>query len=138
MFDYETHSKNDSMNNTPPTYAWYLAGLVFAWVKEQGGLTKMAEINQRKAGKLYAAIDNSNFYANPVDVPCRSWMNVPFTLADAELDAKFLEEAKKENLTTLKGHRSVGGMRASIYNAMPEAGVDALVAFMQDFEKRNG
>lgn len=138
MFDYETHAKNDSMNNTPPTYAWYLAGLVFAWVKEQGGLTKMAEINERKAGKLYAAIDNSSFYANPVDVPCRSWMNVPFTLADAELDAKFLEEAKKENLTTLKGHRSVGGMRASIYNAMPEAGVDALVAFMQDFEKRNG
>ena len=138
MFDYETHSKNDSMNNTPPTYAWYLAGLVFAWVKEQGGLTKMAEINERKAGKLYAAIDNSSFYANPVDVPCRSWMNVPFTLADAELDTKFLEEAKKENLTTLKGHRSVGGMRASIYNAMPEAGIDALVAFMQDFEKKNG
>jgi len=137
MFDYAVHAKNDSMNNTPPTYAWYLAGLVFAWVKEQGGLTKMAEINERKANKLYAAIDASSFYANPVDVPCRSWMNVPFTLADAELDAKFLEEAKKVNLTTLKGHRSVGGMRASIYNAMPEAGVDALVAFMQDFEKNN-
>ena len=138
MFDYETHFKNDSMNNTPPTYAWYLAGLVFAWVKEQGGLTKIAEINERKASKLYSAIDDSGFYANPVDVPCRSWMNVPFTLADAELDAKFLEEAKKVNLTTLKGHRSVGGMRASIYNAMPEEGVDALVSFMQDFEKRNG
>jgi len=138
MFDYATHANNDSMNNTPPTYAWYLAGLVFAWVKEQGGLTKIAEINERKASKLYGAIDASSFYANPVDVPCRSWMNVPFILADAELDAKFLEEAKKENLTTLKGHRSVGGMRASIYNAMPEAGVDALVAFMQDFEKRNG
>ncbi len=138
MFDYAVHAKTDSMNNTPPTYAWYLAGLVFAWVKELGGLEKMAEINKRKAGKLYAAIDTSSFYANPVDVPCRSWMNVPFTLADAELDAKFLEEAKKENLTTLKGHRSVGGMRASIYNAMPEAGVDALIAFMQDFEKRNG
>ncbi len=138
MFDYAVHAKTDSMNNTPPTYAWYLAGLVFAWVKELGGLEKMAEINKRKAGKLYAAIDTSGFYANPVDVPCRSWMNVPFTLADAELDAKFLEEAKKENLTTLKGHRSVGGMRASIYNAMPEAGVDALVEFMQDFEKRNG
>jgi len=137
MFDYAVHAKNDSMNNTPPTYAWYLAGLVFAWVKEQGGLTKMAEINERKANKLYAAIDASSFYANPVHVPCRSWMNVPFTLADAELDAKFLEEAKKVNLTTLKGHRSVGGMRASIYNAMPEAGVDALVAFMQDFEKNN-
>ncbi|VAW95389.1 Phosphoserine aminotransferase [hydrothermal vent metagenome] len=138
MFDYAVHAKTDSMNNTPPTYAWYLAGLVFAWVKELGGLDKMAEINKRKAGKLYAAIDTSGFYANPVDVPCRSWMNVPFTLADAELDAKFLEEAKKENLTTLKGHRSVGGMRASIYNAMPEAGVDALIAFMQDFETQYG
>ncbi len=138
MFDYAVHAKTDSMNNTPPTYAWYLAGLVFAWVKEQGGLVKMAEVNGRKAAKLYSAIDASDFYANPVDVPCRSWMNVPFTLADAELDATFLEEAKKENLTTLKGHRSVGGMRASIYNAMPEAGIDALVAFMQDFEKRNG
>ena len=138
MFDYAVHAKSDSMNNTPPTYAWYLAGLVFAWVKEQGGLTKMAEINERKAAKLYAAIDASDFYANPVDVPCRSWMNVPFTLANADLDAKFLEEAKKQNLTTLKGHRSVGGMRASIYNAMPEAGIDALVAFMQDFEKQNG
>ena len=138
MFDYAVHAKSDSMNNTPPTYAWYLAGLVFAWVKEQGGLTKIAEINERKASKLYAAIDASSFYANPVDVPCRSWMNVPFTLADAELDAKFIEEAKAQNLTTLKGHRSVGGMRASIYNAMPEAGVDALVSFMQDFEKRNG
>ncbi len=138
MFDYAVHAKTDSMNNTPPTYAWYLAGLVFAWIKERGGLEKMAEVNERKAAKLYAAIDGSGFYANPVDVPCRSWMNVPFTLADAELDAKFLEEAKKENLITLKGHRSVGGMRASIYNAMPEAGVDALIAFMQDFEKRNG
>ncbi len=138
MFDYAVHSKTESMNNTPPTYAWYLAGLVFEWVKELGGLEKMAEINERKAAKLYAAIDVSDFYANPVDVPCRSWMNVPFTLADAELDAKFLEESKKENLITLKGHRSVGGMRASIYNAMPETGVDALVAFMQDFEKHNG
>jgi len=138
MFDYAVHSKTDSMNNTPPTYAWYLAGLVFAWVKEQGGLEAMAKINERKAAKLYSAIDASSFYANPVDVPCRSWMNVPFILADAALDAKFLEGAKALNLTTLKGHRSVGGMRASIYNAMPEAGVGALVAFMQDFEKENG
>jgi len=138
MFDYAIHAKDGSMYNTPATYAWYLAGLIFAWMKEQGGLTKMAEINERKASKLYTAIDSSGFYANPVDVPCRSWMNIPFTLADADLDARFLDEAKKENLTTLKGHRSVGGMRASIYNAMPEAGVDALVAFMQDFEKRNG
>ena len=98
----------------------------------------MAAVNQRKAEKLYAAIDASNFYANPVDVNCRSWMNVPFTLANAELDAAFLAEAKEANLVTLKGHRSVGGMRASIYNAMPESGVDALIAFMADFEKRNG
>jgi len=138
MMNYKTHLDNDSMANTPPTYAWYLAGLVFAWLKEQGGLKKMAEVNQRKADKLYAAIDGSGFYANPVEKPYRSWMNVPFTLADAELDKVFLEEAAKNNLTTLKGHRSVGGMRASIYNAMPEAGVDALISFMHDFEKRNG
>ena len=98
----------------------------------------MAEINKRKSDKLYAAIDGSAFYANPVQKDCRSWMNVPFTLANAELDSVFLEQAKKVNLTTLKGHRSVGGMRASIYNAMPEAGVDTLVEFMADFEKRHG
>ncbi|MEJ2143033.1 MAG: 3-phosphoserine/phosphohydroxythreonine transaminase [Gammaproteobacteria bacterium] len=138
MFDYKTHADNGSMANTPPTYAWYLAGLVFEWIKEQGGLTAMAEINKRKSDKLYAAIDGSEFYANPVKPDCRSWMNVPFTLANAELDSVFLEEARQANLTTLKGHRSVGGMRASIYNAMPEAGVDALVEFMADFEKRNG
>jgi phosphoserine aminotransferase len=115
-----------------------MAGLVFDWVKQQGGLSKVAEVNERKASKLYAAIDGSDFYANPVDVPCRSWMNVPFTLADAELDASFLAGAKEQNLVTLKGHRSVGGMRASIYNAMPEEGVDALVAFMAEFEKKNG
>jgi len=138
MFSYKTHAAADSMYNTPPTYAWYVAGLVFEWLKNDiGGLDKMAEINQRKAGKLYAAIDASDFYANPVDQDCRSLMNVPFTLANAELDATFLEEAKKAGLTTLKGHRSVGGMRASIYNAMPEAGVDALVAFMADFEQRH-
>lgn len=139
MFAYKTHADNDSMYNTPPTYAWYLAGLVFDWLKNDiGGLDKMAEINERKAKKLYAAIDGSDFYANPVVPECRSLMNVPFTLANADLDSVFLEEAKKEGLTTLKGHRSVGGMRASIYNAMPEAGVDALVAFMAEFEKRHG
>lgn len=138
MFDYKIHADNDSMYNTPPTYAWYLAGLVFDWIKQQGGLTAMAEINKRKADKLYAAIDSSAFYANPVKVEHRSWMNVPFTLADAELDSVFLEEAKKLNLTTLKGHRSVGGMRASIYNAMPEAGVDALVNFMAEFAAKHG
>ena len=126
------------MYNTPPTYTWYLAGLVFKWVKAQGGLANMAQLNERKASKLYSAIDNSDFYANPVEISSRSWMNVPFTLANQELDSVFLSEAKNAGLVTLKGHRSVGGMRASIYNAMPEAGVDALVAFMADFEKRNG
>lgn len=137
-FDYQKHAENDSMLNTPPTYAWYLAGLVFEWLKQKGGLSAMAEINERKAVKLYKAIDDSAFYANPVAIEYRSWMNVPFTLADAALDKAFLEEANKNGLTTLKGHRSVGGMRASIYNAMPEEGVDALIQFMADFEKRNG
>jgi len=138
MFDYAVHAEADSMYNTPPTYAWYLAGLVFAHLKQLGGLQAMAEINQRKAGKLYAAIDNSDFYANPVDPESRSWMNVPFTLANADLDAEFLKQASERGLKTLKGHRSVGGMRASIYNAMPEAGVDALIEFMAEFEKQNG
>lgn len=137
MFDYKTHADNDSMSNTPPTYAWYLAGLVFDWIKQQGGLTAMAEINKRKSDKLYAAIDGSDFYGSPVAENNRSWMNVPFTLADAELDKVFLEEAAKQNLITLKGHRSVGGMRASIYNAMPEAGIDTLVKFMAEFEKKH-
>ena len=138
MFDYKTHADNDSMYNTPPTYGLYLAGLVFQWLKQHGGLAAMAETNQRKAQKLYDAIDGSDFYANPVEPASRSWMNVPFTLANPELDPVFLKEAAAEGLTTLKGHRSVGGMRASIYNAMPEAGVDALVAFMAGFEKRHG
>ena len=138
MFNYQVHADNDSMYNTPPTYSWYLAGLVFAWIKQQGGLAKMAEINKRKAEKLYAAIDDSGFYANPVDPACRSWMNVAFTLAKPELDSVFLQESREEDLTALKGHRSVGGMRASIYNAMPEAGVDALVAYMQEFASNNG
>lgn len=137
MMDYKTHADNGSMYNTPPTYGWYLAGLVFQWLKDQGGLKAMEEINKRKADKLYTTIDNSTFYSNPVDVKCRSWMNVPFILANDELDKLFLEEAEKAGLSTLKGHRSVGGMRASIYNAMPEAGIDALIDFMADFEKRN-
>ncbi len=135
MFSYKTHSDNDSMYNTPPTYAWYIAGLVFEWIKRKGGLEAMAEINKRKADKLYAAIDKSNFYKNPVDPLYRSWMNVPFTLKNPELDSKFLEQAKASGLVALKGHRSVGGMRASIYNAMPEEGVEALIAFMQEFER---
>ncbi len=138
MFDYQTHARSGSMYNTPPTYSWYLAGLVFAWLKRRGGLAAMAEVNRRKAQKLYHAIDSSDFYHNPVDPACRSWMNVPFTLADPALDETFLAEARAAGLETLKGHRSVGGMRASIYNAMPEEGVDALVAFMQEFERRHG
>jgi phosphoserine aminotransferase len=138
MFDYKTHADNESMYNTPPTYGWYLAGLVFEWLKSRGGLKGMAEINKRKAGKLYAAIDESGYYRNPVARADRSWMNVPFTLPDASLDKTFCQEAAKEGLVTLEGHRSVGGMRASIYNAMPEEGVDALIGFMQEFQRRYG
>ncbi|MCB1176884.1 MAG: 3-phosphoserine/phosphohydroxythreonine transaminase [Leptospiraceae bacterium] len=138
MLDYKVHAEADSMYNTPPTYTWYIAGLVFEWIKEKGGLSKMSEINKRKADKLYAAIDSSSFYSNPVDKPHRSWMNIPFILKNADLDKEFLDEAKKEGLVTLKGHRSVGGMRASIYNAMPEEGVDALINFMNEFEKKKG
>lgn len=137
MFDYKTHADEDSMYNTPPTYSWYLAGLVFEWLKGIGGLAAIESINQKKAEKLYAAIDASSFYSSPVEKNCRSWMNVPFVLANADLDAKFLEEAAKQKLVTLKGHRSVGGMRASIYNAMPMEGIDTLVDFMTAFEKAN-
>lgn len=133
LLDYSTYAKSGSMYNTPPTYAWYLAGLVFQWIKQQGGLSAMAEINQRKAEKLYAAIDQHDFYQNSVVKTDRSWMNVPFTLADATQDATFLQQAAAKGLSTLKGHRSVGGMRASLYNAMPESGVDALIEFMHQF-----
>jgi phosphoserine aminotransferase len=138
MMDYAQQAENGSMLNTPPTWAWYIAGLVFEWLLEQGGLAEMERRNRRKAETLYAAIDASDFYANPVAQHCRSWMNIPFTLADPALDAKFLEQAKAAGLLTLKGHRSVGGMRASIYNAMPQEGVDALVAFMREFERSCG
>lgn len=138
MLDYKTHADNGSMYNTPPTYNWYLLGLVLKWVQDKGGVEAMKIMNQRKASKLYAAIDNSSFYSNPVDINCRSRMNVPFILADASLDSSFLSTAKEAGLTDLKGHRSVGGMRASIYNAMPEAGVDTLIDFMKEFERVNG
>jgi phosphoserine aminotransferase len=138
VVDYRTMAESDSMSNTPPTFAWYLAGLVFDWLKAQGGLMAMAERNRRKSSKLYHAIDTSGFYRNPVAPACRSWMNVPFTLAEPALDERFLAEAKGAGLVNLKGHRSVGGMRASLYNAMPEAGVDALISFMADFEARRG
>lgn len=138
MLDYAVHSKADSMSNTPPTYAWYLAGLVFKWLKTLGGLEAIAQINQRKASKLYSTVDQSNFYSSPVAEQDRSLMNVPFTLPDPDLDADFLAGAEARGLTNLKGHRSVGGMRASIYNAVPEAAVDALVEYMQTFEKEHG
>jgi phosphoserine aminotransferase len=138
MLDYAAQAKAGSMLNTPPTYAWYIAGLVFEWLLEQGGLETMGRRNEAKAARLYGAIDRSDFYANPVDPAARSWMNVPFTLADAALDARFLEQAESAGLMNLKGHRSVGGMRASIYNAMPDEGVDALISFMAEFERQNG
>ncbi len=138
LLDYAVAAKNGSMYNTPPTYAWYLAGLVFQWLKQQGGLAAMAEINARKAAKLYAAIDGSGFYGNPVAIANRSRMNVPFTIADAGLEKVFLAEAEQHRLLNLAGHRSVGGMRASLYNAVTETAVDALIAFMADFEKRHG
>ena len=136
VLDYKTMADTDSMWNTPPTFAWYLAGLVFDWLEAQGGLEAIGEINRRKAAKLYAFIDGSTLYHNPVERTSRSWMNVPFTLADASLDPRFLQESKEAGLTNLKGHRAVGGMRASIYNAVTEAAVDALIDFMVEFERR--
>ncbi len=138
MFNYATHVKGESMYNTPPTYAIYIAGLVFEWLKKRGGLAEMEKVNIRKAAKLYDCIDASTFYRCPTEPASRSRMNVPFTLAKPELDEAFLKEAKAAGLVTLKGHRSVGGMRASIYNAMPEEGVEALVSFMKEFENKNG
>jgi phosphoserine aminotransferase len=139
VFDYQVQADSDSMSNTPPTFAWYVAGLVFDWLKRNGGLAAMAVINQRKAKKLYDAIESSGgFYRNPVEPDCRSWMNVPFTLVDPSLDEAFLQGAKAAGLIQLKGHRSVGGMRASIYNAMPEAGVQALIDYMQNFIENKG
>ena len=137
MLDWKTAADNDSMYNTPPTYAIYLAGLVFKWLKAKGGLVEMEKINRRKAEKLYSYIDNSGFYANPVEVPSRSLMNVPFTLASEALDKPFLKEADAAGLLNLKGHRSVGGMRASIYNAVSEQAIDDLIGFMRDFAARN-
>lgn len=138
MLDWKTAADNGSMYNTPPTYAWYLAGLVFKWLKSQGGVEGMAVINERKAKKLYGYIDNSGFYKNPVEVQSRSWMNVPFVLPDESLDKPFLKDAEVVGLLNLKGHRSVGGMRASIYNAVGEDAVDALIDYMRDFAKRHG
>lgn len=139
LFKYKSYADSGSMINTPPTYPWYMAGLVFDWLEERGGVAAMAKINEAKAARLYAAIDDSGgFYANPVAKNARSWMNVPFTIADDALTPVFLTESADAGLVQLKGHRSVGGMRASIYNAMPEEGVDALIGFMSDFRARHG
>ncbi|MDR1387194.1 MAG: 3-phosphoserine/phosphohydroxythreonine transaminase [Propionibacteriaceae bacterium] len=138
LFDYAALAKADSMVNTPPTFSIYLLDLVLNWVERQGGPVELGRRNQAKATALYDAIDASDFYANPVARSARSWMNVVFTLADPELDAVFASQAAAAGLTNLKGHRSVGGMRASLYNAMPMSGVQALIDFMTDFERRQG
>jgi phosphoserine aminotransferase len=138
VFDWTAMSGDGSMLNTPATYSWYVAGAVFQWIKRQGGLATMERLNRAKAERLYAAIDGSGFYRNPVQPDCRSWMNVPFVLPSADLDKPFSEGAKAAGLVSLEGHRSVGGMRASIYNAMPMAGVEALVAYMQEFQRKHG
>lgn len=136
--NYQVVADNESMYNTPPTFAWYLSGLVFQWLKEQGGLVELEKRNRAKAELLYSTIDQIDFYRNGVALSNRSWMNVPFQLADATLDKVFLSEAEAAGLQALKGHRVVGGMRASIYNAMPLAGVSALTDFMVDFARRHG
>ncbi len=137
-FDYRVVADNDSMYNTPPTYAIYIAGLVFQWIKAQGGLAAMERLNQAKADLLYGTLDASGFYRAPVARDCRSRMNVPFFLHDSRLDAEFLKGAEARGLVQLKGHRVVGGMRASLYNAMPLEGVQALVAYLKEFEARHG
>jgi phosphoserine aminotransferase len=138
VWDFKAMADEGSMLNTPPTFGWYFAGLVFKWLKSQGGLSAIGERNRAKARDLYRAIDESGFYRNPVSKNARSWMNVPFILAKPELDKTFLSEANAAGLTNLEGHRSVGGMRASIYNAMPLEGVQALTAFMKEFQRRHG
>jgi phosphoserine aminotransferase len=138
VWDYKTMADEGSMLNTPPTFGLYFAGLVFKWLKAHGGLQAIGERNRAKAAALYGYIEDSGFYRNPVSKNARSWMNVPFTLAKPELDKTFLTEANAAGLTNLEGHRSVGGMRASIYNAMPIEGVQALIAFMKDFQRRHG
>ncbi len=136
MMQYKTYADSDSMYNTPPTFAWYLSGMVFKWLKKNGGLANQKNINESKANKLYSYIDQSDFYKNDVDKESRSIMNVPFLLREDSLNNKFLEESEGNGLLNLAGHRSVGGMRASIYNGVPEEGVDALIDFMKEFEKK--
>ena len=138
VFNYEAQAEADSMLNTPPTYSWYLAGLVFEWLLELGGLDAVEKVNNEKAQKLYGVIQASDFYDSPVDPLYRSTMNVPFKLKDESLDDVFLKEAEHVGLTNLKGHRSVGGMRASIYNGVPPEAVYALLDFMKEFEAKYG
>ena len=138
MMSYKTYSDSDSMYNTPPTFAWYLSGKVFKWLKNKGGLENQKKENESKASKLYEFIDSSDFYKNDVHKESRSIMNVPFLMNDESLNPKFLKESEEHGLLNLAGHRSVGGMRASIYNAVPEEGVEALIEFMKNFEKQNG
>ena len=135
MLNYSEMHEGGSMYNTPPTFAWYVAGKIFKWLKSKGGVSEMEKLNNRKAKKLYSFIDQSGFYENKINKEDRSIMNIPFQLNDESLNSKFLEESRDAGLLALKGHRSVGGMRASIYNAMPEEGVEALVDFMETFEK---
>ena len=137
MLKYKTHADADSLYNTPPAYGIYICGKVFKWLKEMGGLEKMKELNEKKAAILYDFLDQSKLFKGTVEKKDRSLMNVPFVTGDADLDAKFVKEAKAAGFENLKGHRSVGGMRASIYNAMPQEGVEALVAFMKKFEEEN-
>lgn len=138
MFDYKIHADNDSMYNTPPTYAIYIAGLVFKWLKAKGGLAAIEKLNIEKSALLYDYLDSTDFYNSPIALENRSRMNIPFTLKDSALDGNFLKQAQAQGLLQLKGHRLLGGMRASIYNAMPLAGVQALIAFMQNFERAHG
>ena len=138
MLQYSKHAESDSMFNTPPTFSWYLAGKVFSWLKSNGGLEAIAKVNHTKATSLYQFIDASDFYSNPVIHENRSIMNVPFLLRDSDMDAQFLNEAQQAGLLNLKGHRSIGGMRASIYNATPLAAIEALTQFMREFELKHG
>ena len=138
MMNYKTYADSDSMYNTPPTFAWYLSGKVFKWLKKNGGLTNQKEVNESKSTKLYSFIDGNDFYFNDVDKNSRSIMNVPFLLKDDSLNSKFLSESEDAGLLNLAGHRSVGGMRASIYNGVSEEAVEALIDFMKLFAEKNG
>jgi phosphoserine aminotransferase len=139
LYRYQIHAEHNSFYNTPPTYSWYIMGLVLAWMKKEGGVKAFYECNKRKANKLYTCInEHADFYRSQIHPQYRSLMNIVFTLPDDLVTKLFLAEASQAGLAHLKGHRSIGGIRASIYNAMPEAGVDALTAFMRDFVKRHG